>query len=62
MKSTCAPARTQSTLFEVMEERQVSIDGHQHNLDFPFSGLATQNPIEMEGTYVCLKHNSIVFN
>ncbi len=46
-----APARTQSALFEVMEERQVSIDGHQHNLDFPFLVLATQNPIEMEGTY-----------
>lgn len=46
-----APARTQSALFEVMEERQVSIDGHQHSLDFPFLVLATQNPIEMEGTY-----------
>ena len=46
-----APARTQSALFEVMEEKQVSIDGHQHSLDFPFLVLATQNPIEMEGTY-----------
>ncbi len=46
-----APARTQSALFEVMEERQVSVDGTQYLLTFPFLVIATQNPIEMEGTY-----------
>ena len=46
-----APAKTQSALFEVMEERQVTIDGVTHIMDFPFMVLATQNPIEQEGTY-----------
>lgn len=46
-----APAKTQSALFEVMEERQVTIDGITHAMDFPFVVLATQNPIEQEGTY-----------
>ena len=46
-----APAKTQSALFEVMEERQVTIDGTTHLMDFPFLVLATQNPIEQEGTY-----------
>lgn len=46
-----APAKTQSALFEVMEERQVTIDGTTHMMDFPFLVLATQNPIEQEGTY-----------
>ncbi|MDB5199546.1 MAG: magnesium chelatase [Chitinophagaceae bacterium] len=46
-----APAKTQSALFEVMEERQVTIDGVTHTMDFPFIVLATQNPIEQEGTY-----------
>ena len=46
-----APAKTQSALFEVMEERQVTIDGVTHTMDFPFMVLATQNPIEQEGTY-----------
>lgn len=46
-----APAKTQSALFEVMEERQVTIDGHTYPMDFPFLVLATQNPIEQEGTY-----------
>lgn len=46
-----APAKTQSSLFEVMEERQVSIDGVTYTLDFPFLVIATQNPIEQEGTY-----------
>jgi MoxR-like ATPase len=46
-----APAKTQSALFEVMEERQVTIDGVTHNMDFPFLVIATQNPIEQEGTY-----------
>ena len=46
-----APAKTQSALFEVMEERQITIDGRTHLMDFPFLVLATQNPIEQEGTY-----------
>ncbi|MEP6617343.1 MAG: AAA family ATPase, partial [Ginsengibacter sp.] len=46
-----APAKTQSALFEVMEERQVTIDGVTHLLNSPFIVLATQNPIEQEGTY-----------
>jgi MoxR-like ATPase len=46
-----APAKTQAALFEVMEERQITIDGHCYTLDQPFIVLATQNPIEQEGTY-----------
>ena len=46
-----APAKTQSALLECMEERQVSIDGVRHELPPPFIVLATQNPIEYEGTY-----------
>jgi MoxR-like ATPase len=46
-----APAKTQAALFEVMEERQVTIDGTTHIMAFPFLVLATQNPIEQEGTY-----------
>ena len=46
-----APAKTQSALFEVMEERQVTVDGHTYLMDQPFMVLATQNPIEQEGTY-----------
>ncbi|PRX51859.1 AAA family ATPase [Salegentibacter salegens] len=46
-----APAKTQAALFEVMEERQITIDGVQHDLEAPFMVLATQNPIEQEGTY-----------
>lgn len=46
-----APAKTQAALFEVMEERQVTIDGISHQMRFPFLVLATQNPIEQEGTY-----------
>ncbi|RYZ99804.1 MAG: AAA family ATPase, partial [Sphingobacteriaceae bacterium] len=46
-----APAKTQSALFEVMEERQVTIDGTSYKMDEPFLVLATQNPIEQEGTY-----------
>ncbi|MFT3679748.1 MAG: MoxR family ATPase [Ferruginibacter sp.] len=46
-----APAKTQSALFEVMEERQVTVDGTTHEMRFPFLILATQNPIEQEGTY-----------
>ena len=46
-----APAKTQSSLFEVMEERQVTIDGKTYPMGFPFLVMATQNPIEQEGTY-----------
>lgn len=46
-----APAKTQSALFEVMEERQITIDGQQFTMNPPFMVLATQNPIEQEGTY-----------
>ncbi|HWW40281.1 AAA family ATPase, partial [Pedobacter sp.] len=46
-----APAKTQSALFEVMEERQVTVDGHTYLMEEPFMVLATQNPIEQEGTY-----------
>ncbi len=46
-----APAKTQSALFEVMEERQVTIDGHNYKMEEPFIVLATQNPIDQEGTY-----------
>jgi MoxR-like ATPase len=46
-----APAKTQAALFEVMEERQVTIDGETHYMQAPFIVLATQNPIEQEGTY-----------
>ncbi|RTY92361.1 MoxR family ATPase [Flavobacterium sp. GT3R68] len=46
-----APAKTQAALFEVMEERQITIDGSQYILDAPFLVIATQNPIEQEGTY-----------
>ncbi|WP_126245863.1 AAA family ATPase [Chitinophaga rhizosphaerae] len=46
-----APAKTQAALFEVMEERQITNDGVTHILDSPFMVVATQNPIEQEGTY-----------
>jgi len=46
-----APAKTQSALFEVMEERQVTVDGVTHKMEPPYLVLATQNPIEQEGTY-----------
>ena len=46
-----APAKTQSALFELMEERQVTVEGYQHRMQEPFMVLATQNPIEQEGTY-----------
>lgn len=46
-----APAKTQAALFEVMEERQVTIDGKRYKMDLPFIVLATQNPVEQEGTY-----------
>lgn len=46
-----APAKTQAALFEVMEERQITIDNSQYILDNPFLVIATQNPVEQEGTY-----------
>jgi MoxR-like ATPase len=46
-----APAKTQSALFEVMEERQATIDGTTYPMGTPFVVLATQNPVEHEGTY-----------
>jgi MoxR-like ATPase len=46
-----APAKTQSALFEVMEERQVTIDGKSFKMQEPFIVIATQNPVEQEGTY-----------
>lgn len=46
-----APAKTQSALFEVMEERNITVDGNTYKLDSPFIILGTQNPVEHEGTY-----------
>ena len=46
-----APAKTQAALFEAMEERQVTMDGTTYKMELPFIVLATQNPIEQEGTY-----------
>jgi MoxR-like ATPase len=46
-----ASPKTQSAMLEAMEERQVTVDGHTYRLASPFMVIATQNPIEMEGTY-----------
>ena len=46
-----SPAKTQAALFEVMEEYQVTVDGKTHPMGFPFFVIATQNPVEQEGTY-----------
>lgn len=46
-----APAKTQAALFEVMEEKQITVDGKTYQMSAPFMVLATQNPIEQEGTY-----------
>lgn len=46
-----APAKTQAALFEVMEERQITVDGQAYKMDTPYLVIATQNPIEQEGTY-----------
>ncbi|HWC52257.1 MAG TPA: MoxR family ATPase [Chitinophagaceae bacterium] len=46
-----APAKTQSALLEIMEERQASVDGKTYSMAAPFMVLATQNPVEQEGTY-----------
>ncbi|MDL2274174.1 MoxR family ATPase [Oscillospiraceae bacterium OttesenSCG-928-G22] len=45
------PPKTQSALLEAMEERRVTIDGTDYDLDYPFMVFATQNPLEFEGTY-----------
>lgn len=46
-----SPAKTQAALFEVMEERQITNDGVEYPMEFPFMVVATQNPVEHEGTY-----------
>ena len=46
-----APAKTQAALLEAMQERQVTVDGISHDIERPFLVIATQNPIEFEGTY-----------
>lgn len=46
-----APAKTQAALFEVMEEYQITVDGTTYKMESPFFVIATQNPIEQEGTY-----------
>ncbi len=46
-----APAKTQAALFEVMEERKITIDGQSYEMEPPFLVVATQNPVEHEGTY-----------
>lgn len=46
-----APAKTQAALLEAMEERQVTIEGNTQPLPYPFMVIATQNPVEMDGTY-----------
>lgn len=46
-----APAKTQSALFEVMEERQITVEGRRFEMEEPFLIVATQNPVDLEGTY-----------
>lgn len=46
-----SPAKTQSALFEVMEERNITVEGHTFEMTYPFFVIGTQNPIEHEGTY-----------
>ena len=46
-----APAKTQAALFEVMEEKQITYDGVTYPMSYPFMVIATQNPIDQEGTY-----------
>lgn len=46
-----SPAKTQASLFEVMQEQQITVDGTTYPLSFPFIVIATQNPVEQEGTY-----------
>ena len=52
-----APAKTQSALLEVMQEGQVTIEGKAFTLAPPFMALATQNPLEQEGTYPLPGHS-----
>ncbi len=52
-----SPAKTHAALLEIMQERRVTIDGRSYPIEPPFLVMATQNPIESEGTYNCLKHN-----
>jgi MoxR-like ATPase len=54
------PPKTQSALLEAMQEKAVTTAGQRYKLQEPFFVLATQNPIEQEGTYPCLKHSSTV--
>lgn len=56
-----APAKVQSALLEAMAEGQVTIGENSFSLPAPFFVLATQNPIEQEGTYPCLKPNLTAF-
>ena len=55
-----APAKVQSALLESMQERQVTIGNETYKLEQPFMVMATQNPIEQEGTYPCPRPNLIV--
>ena len=52
------PPKTQAALLEAMQEHQVTAAGNRYELEEPFFVLATQNPIEMEGTYPCLLYTS----
>ena len=56
-----APAKVQSALLEAMGERQVTVGGKTYMLPELFLVMATQNPIEQEGTYPCLKHSLTAF-
>ena len=56
------PPKTQAALLEVMEERQVSIDGRTRMLPDPFAVIATQNPVEYEGTYPLPEASSTDFS
>lgn len=51
------PPKTQAALLEAMQERSVTIAGHQYQLNLPYFVLATQNPIEQEGTILCRRRN-----
>ena len=53
------PPKTHAALLEAMQEHQVTAAGRRYPLEEPFFVLATQNPIEMEGTYPCRKRSSI---
>jgi MoxR-like ATPase len=53
-----ATPRTQSAMLECMEERQVTIDGETRYLPEPFMVIATQNPVEIQGTFRCPRRSS----